>query len=46
MNYQDDDLYQTIGLPNLLSGRNAPDIYFEWTGDRMASATRTATLPT
>ncbi len=37
MNYQDDDLYQTIGLPNLLSGRNAPDIYFEWTGDRMAS---------
>ena len=37
MNYQDDDLYQTIGLPNLLSGRNAPDIYFEWTGDRMAT---------
>ena len=36
MNYQDDDLYQTIGLPNLLSGRNAPDIYFEWTGSRMA----------
>ena len=36
MNYQDDDLYQTIGLPNLLSGRNAPDVYFEWTGDRMA----------
>jgi raffinose/stachyose/melibiose transport system substrate-binding protein len=37
MNYQDDDLYQTIGLPNLLSGRNAPDIYFEWTGDRMVT---------
>jgi raffinose/stachyose/melibiose transport system substrate-binding protein len=37
MNYQDDDLYQTIGLPNLLSGRNAPDIYFEWTGERMAT---------
>jgi len=37
MNYQDDDLYETIGLPNLLSGRNAPDIYFEWTGDRMAA---------
>lgn len=37
MNYQDDDLYQTIGLPNLLAGRNAPDIYFEWTGDRMAT---------
>jgi len=36
MNYQDDDLYQTIGLPNLLAGRNAPDIYFEWTGARMA----------
>lgn len=35
MNYQDDDLYQTIGLPNLLSGRNAPDVYFEWTGSRM-----------
>jgi raffinose/stachyose/melibiose transport system substrate-binding protein len=37
MNYQDDDLYQTIGLPNLLAGRNAPDIYFEWTGERMAT---------
>ena len=36
MNYQDDDLYQTIGLPNLLSGRNAPDVYFEWAGARMA----------
>jgi raffinose/stachyose/melibiose transport system substrate-binding protein len=36
MNYQDDDLYETIGLPQLLSGRNAPDIYFEWTGARMA----------
>ena len=36
MNYQDDDLYQTIGLPNLLSGPNAPDVYFEWTGSRMA----------
>ena len=36
INYQDDDLYQTIGLPNLLSGRNAPDVYFEWTGARMA----------
>ena len=35
MNYQQDDLYQTIGLPSLLSGRNAPDVYFEWTGDRM-----------
>jgi raffinose/stachyose/melibiose transport system substrate-binding protein len=36
INYQDDDLYQTIGLPNLLAGRNAPDIYFEWTGARLA----------
>jgi raffinose/stachyose/melibiose transport system substrate-binding protein len=36
MNYQDDDLYQTIGLPQLLAGQNAPDIYFEWTGARMA----------
>ncbi|MFN8079841.1 MAG: extracellular solute-binding protein [Kineosporiaceae bacterium] len=35
MNYQDDDLYQTIGLPNLLNGRNAPDIYFEWVGHRL-----------
>ena len=24
-NFQDDDLYQTIGLPNLLSGDDAPD---------------------
>ena len=36
INYQDDDLYQTIGLQNLLAGRNAPDIYFEWTGARLA----------
>jgi raffinose/stachyose/melibiose transport system substrate-binding protein len=35
MNYQEDDLYSTIGLPNLLAGRNAPDIYFEWTGARL-----------
>jgi raffinose/stachyose/melibiose transport system substrate-binding protein len=35
MNYMDDDLYQTIGLPQLLNGRNAPDIYFEWTGERL-----------
>lgn len=35
MNYQDDDLYQTIGLQNLLAGQNAPDIYFEWTGARL-----------
>ena len=35
LNYQDDDLYQTIGLPNLLKGRTAPDIYFEWVGNRL-----------
>ena len=35
LNYQDDDMYQTIGLPNLLNGRNAPDIYFEWVGNRL-----------
>jgi raffinose/stachyose/melibiose transport system substrate-binding protein len=35
INYQEGDLYQTIGLPNLLAGRNAPDIYFEWTGERL-----------
>lgn len=34
-NFQDDDQYQTIGLPNLLASRNAPDIYFEWAGNRM-----------
>ena len=36
MNYMDDDLYETIGLQNLLAGRNAPDVYFEWTGSRLA----------
>ena len=36
MNYVDDDLYETIGLQNLLAGRNAPDVYFEWTGSRLA----------
>jgi raffinose/stachyose/melibiose transport system substrate-binding protein len=35
-NFQEDDLYQTVGLPNLLAGRNAPDIYFEWAGERLA----------
>lgn len=34
-NFMDDDQYQTIGLPNLLAGRNAPDIYFEWVGSRL-----------
>jgi raffinose/stachyose/melibiose transport system substrate-binding protein len=35
INYQQDDLYETIGLQNLLAGKNAPDIYFEWTGERL-----------
>lgn len=35
MNYQDDDLYQTIGLQNLLNGPKPPDIYFEWSGSRL-----------
>lgn len=35
LNFQKDDLYQTIGLPNLLNGRNAPDLYFEWVGNRL-----------
>ena len=36
-NFQDDDLYQTIGLPNLLNGGDAPDVYFEWAGARLQS---------
>lgn len=36
MDYQDDDLYETIGLLNALNSPNPPDIYFEWTGSRMA----------
>jgi len=35
INYQQDDLYETIGLPGLLNGKNPPDIYFEWTGARL-----------
>ncbi|QJD86525.1 ABC transporter substrate-binding protein [Cohnella herbarum] len=35
LNYQEDAIYQSIGLPNLLSGENAPDIYFEWAGERL-----------
>ena len=37
INYQQDDLYETIGEMNLLTGKNPPDIYFEWTGARLAS---------
>ncbi len=33
--YQDDDTYQTIGLPNLLGGKTPPDLYFEWAGERL-----------
>ena len=36
MNYPNDDLYEQIGLQNLLADRNPPDIYFEWTGSRLA----------
>jgi raffinose/stachyose/melibiose transport system substrate-binding protein len=36
INYQQDDLYETIGEQNLLTGKNPPDIYFEWTGARLA----------
>ncbi len=32
---QEDDIYQTTGLPTLLSSREAPDAYFEWSGPRM-----------
>lgn len=32
---QEDDIYQTTGLATLLSSREAPDAYFEWSGPRM-----------
>ncbi len=32
---QEDDVYQTTGLQTLLSSREAPDAYFEWSGPRM-----------
>jgi len=35
MNYLQEDLYGTTGLWSLLSGSNPPDIYAEWTGDRL-----------
>ncbi len=34
---QEDDVYQTTGLATLLTSREAPDAYFEWSGARMAS---------
>ncbi len=33
---QEDDVYQSTGLATLLSSRDAPDAYFEWSGARMA----------
>lgn len=33
--FQKDDTYKYIGLPNLLSSQNAPDLYFEWAGVRL-----------
>ena len=32
---QEDDTYETIGLTNLLTSRNAPDVYFERPGARL-----------
>lgn len=34
---QEDDTYETIGLNNLLTSRNAPDVYFERPGARLAT---------
>jgi ABC-type glycerol-3-phosphate transport system substrate-binding protein len=36
VNVMDAFQYEQIGLPTLLASPNAPDIYFEWTGSRMA----------
>ena len=33
---QEDDVYQTTGLATLLTSREAPDAFFEWSGARMA----------
>jgi raffinose/stachyose/melibiose transport system substrate-binding protein len=33
---QEDDVYQTTGLSTLLTSRDAPDAFFEWSGARMA----------
>ena len=35
VNYLDNALYETIGLQNVLTSRDAPDIYWEWTGARI-----------
>lgn len=34
---QENDTYETIGLTNLLTSRNAPDVYFERPGTRLAT---------
>lgn len=34
---QTDDLYETVGLTNLLTSSEAPDVYFEWAGARLAN---------
>jgi len=34
---QENDTYETIGLNNLLTSRNAPDVYFERPGTRLAT---------
>jgi raffinose/stachyose/melibiose transport system substrate-binding protein len=34
---QENDTYETIGLNNLLTSRNAPDVYFERPGARLAT---------
>ena len=34
---QNDDLYQTVGLQNLLTSNKAPDVYFEWAGARLVN---------
>ena len=37
LNFVADDIYETIGLQSLLTGNDAPDIYFEWAGARLAN---------
>ena len=46
LNFQDDDMYQTIGLPNLLNGRNAPDVYFEGSATVWSTTTPTGSSRT
>lgn len=37
---QNDDLYETVGLTQLLTSGEAPDVYFEWAGARLANKVR------